>query len=302
VVLASLSFLWWMFVAPHQLGGPVTMAVVKGTSMLPEYQSGDLVVAYKQDSYLEGDNVIYERFGGYVIHKIVDTNPDGSFKTRGVNNKFPDTWTVPKQNVYGKQIFVAPGLGQAIQDTVTNPIAAGLLSLLVAVLVILPTRRTRLYGDAKRLHISKATEKVKFRGHRTILFWALAFIFVSVLGILTALLMSQSQFWPRVAISLAAFIVFGALLLGYSIFLFDGEGLTEPSKSMVILGPLFFRLKTDDVLHFKVIEVNSALELRKLKEQLKTTVLHRVTDKGVHEFYVCGHGENFVHNFRPPAP
>jgi hypothetical protein len=119
---------------------------------------------------------------------------------------------------------------------------------------------------------------------------------------LTVLLISQSQFWPRLAFSLSALVVFGALLLGYSIFLFDGVGLTEPSKAMVILGPEFIRLKPDDVLHFKVVEVNSALELRKLKEQLKTTVLHRVTDKGVHEFYVCGHGENFVHSFRQPAP
>jgi signal peptidase I len=287
-----------MFVAPHQLGGPVTMAVVKGTSMLPVYQSGDLVVAYKQDSYHEGDNVIYERFGGYVIHKIVGTNPDGSFKTRGVNNKYPDTWTVPKQNVYGKQIFVAPGLGKTIQDTVTNPIAAGSLSLLIAVLVILPTRRTRLYGDAKRLNLSKATERVKFRGHRTILFWVLTFVFVAALGILTALLISQSNFWPRVVIALATLILFGALLLGYSIYLFDGVGLKEPAKSMVILGPIFMRLNSDELLHSKVVEVNSALELRKLKDQLKTTVLHRVTEDGINQFYVCGHGENFMYSFQ----
>lgn len=293
--ITFLGFAWWILLAPNQLGGPVTLAVVEGSSMQPLYQSGDLVVAYRESTYGVGDNIIYERFGGFVIHKIVTVNADKSFATKGINNKYPDTWKVPPANILGKQAIVLPGAGAVIQNVLTNPITAGTFSLLVAALVMLPTRRSRLYGDAKQLATHESTEKIRFRGRRTFLFWLLAAIFVVLLGIFSFFIMSNVMFWPRIGISLIGLTVFGALLFAYSLYLFDGVGLQEPVRSLVVLGPTLLKISESQKLIHPIVVVSSAKNLRKVKEKLKTIVIHQVDASGHHNFYVSGHGENYLY-------
>jgi signal peptidase I len=294
LALASIFFGWWLTLAPQQLGGPVAIAVVKGTSMLGSLNSGDLIVAYRSAEYSKGDTVLYERYGGFVIHQIIGNNPDKSFITRGVNNEADDPWTVPKENILGKQLLVLPGFGKTLQAFVTNPMAVGITAVLAAFIIILPTHKTRNFGEAIKLHQFGVVEHVRFRGHRTILFWALTYTSAAVLAVVVVFAMSNAVFWPRIAIAIGVFLLMVFLLAVTAVYLFDGEGLEEPQKSMIILGPTLFRLRPDLKLEAEVQKVETAKELRAIKNELNTNVLHRVSSDGSHEFVVCGHAKNYV--------
>ena len=293
--LAFIFFGWWLTLAPQQLGGPVAIAVVKGTSMLGVLNGGDLIVCYRSAEYQIGDVVLYERYGGYVIHQIVGTNPDGTFVSRGTNNEADDPWTVPKENILGEQLAVLPGFGIALQSYVTNPIAVGITAVLVAFLIIVPTHRSRNYGEAITLHRSGIVEHIRFRGHRTFMFWLLTYLSAAVLAIVVVFAISNAVFWPRIAIAIAVFLMMIFLLALTAVHLFDGVGLPEPQKSMIILGPTLYRLKPHLQLEAQVRIVETAKELRRIKNELNTNVLHRVTGGTSHEFIVCGHGENYVY-------
>ncbi len=271
----------------------MAIAVVKGTSMLGVLNSGDLIVCYRSPEYTVGTNVLYERFGGYVIHQIIGTNPDKSFITRGVNNEADDPWTVPKENILGAQLFVLPGFGITLQDFVTNPMAVGMTGALLAFLIVLPTHKTRNYGEARNLHQLGVVERIRFKGHRTILFWTLTYVSAAALALVVVLAMSNGVFWPKTAIAIGVFLLFIFSIAVTAIYLFDGDGLKEPQKSMVILGPTLFRLPPNLKLEAEMHTVNSAKRLRDIKNELNTNVLHRVSPDGSHEFVVCGHGENY---------
>jgi signal peptidase I len=280
--------------APQQLGGPVAIAVVKGTSMLGDLNSGDLLVAYRSAEYGTGDNILYERYGGYVIHQIVGSNPDKSFITRGTNNEADDPWTVPKENILGTQILVLPGFGKTLQSFVTDPLAVGFTAVLVSFLIILPTHRTRNYGEAIKLHQVGVVEHMRFRGHRTILFWSLTYLSAGVLAVIVVFAISNAVFWPRIALAIGVFLLLVFLIAVTAAYLFDGVGLKEPQKSMIILGPTLYRLRPHLKLEATIHKVDSAKELRVIKNALNTNVMHRVSTDGSHEFVVCGHGENYV--------
>ncbi len=296
VALAFIIFGWWLTLAPQQLGGPVTVAVVTGDSMLGVLEPGDLIVAYRADEYELGQSVLYERFGGYVIHNLVGYQPDGTFISKGVNNQLPDPWRVPKENIMGIMVFSAPGLGYEVQRFLKSPLAVGTTAVITALLVILPMHRSRSCGEAIKLSRQGAVERVRFRGHRTILFWALTGFAVVSLALLFVLVLGNVPFWPKLAIALFFFALLVAALLAAGIYLFDGVGLNEPAKSMVILGPTFHRMHPHLKLEAQVQTVATAKELRNIKNKLGTTVLHRVSSSGNHEFIVCGHAENFIYS------
>lgn len=292
--LAFIIFGWWFTLAPQQLGGPVTIAVVSGNSMVGLLESGDLIVAYRANEYHIGDSVLYERFGGYVVHNLVGVHPDGSFISKGVNNQLPDPWRVPKENIMGNMVFSAPGLGHEVQSFLKSPFSVGTTAVIAALLVIIPMHRTRNYGEAIRLGRTGAVERIRFKGHRTILFWAVTGLAVVSLAMLVVLTLNFVPFWPKIAFALVMFAVLSGAVLAVGMYLFDGVGLAEPQKSMVILGPTFHRLHPHLKLEAKEISVASAKELRVIKNQLDTNVLHRVMSSGEHEFIVCGHAENYV--------
>jgi signal peptidase I len=292
--LAFLFFGWWLTLAPHQLGGPVSIAVVKGNSMVGTLESGDLLIAYRATEYKIGDDVLYERFGGYVIHQLVGLNPDGTYITKGVNNQAIDPWKVPKENILGVKVLIAPGLGKDIQTFLNSPFSVGLTAVLVSLIIIVPMNRTRRYGEARSIDHLKGTERVRFRGHRTLLFWTLTVAAVVVLAMVVVLALANVPFWPRIAIGIGVLVLLSAALVMVGIYLFDGVGLKDPLKSMVILGPTFYRIPAHLKLEAQTHVVASAKELRVIKNELNTVVLHRVSSSGTHEFIICGHAENFI--------
>lgn len=76
---------------------------------------GTLVVAKSATSYGLGDIVTYERGGRSYTHRIVATNPDGSFVTKGDLNSAADALPVTPELIVGRAVWIAPGLGWLFQ-------------------------------------------------------------------------------------------------------------------------------------------------------------------------------------------
>lgn len=128
--VAMLVAVWWL-VAPPGLGGTTSVAVVDGTSMLPRFRHGDLVLVRRPDSYRVGDVVAYRsRFlRRIVLHRIVEIS-GGHYTFKGDNNSWADPERPSKTQLIGKQWIRVPGGGR-VAEQLRRPIVAAALAALV---------------------------------------------------------------------------------------------------------------------------------------------------------------------------
>lgn len=111
---------WLVFLRPTSLGGPADYIVVSGTSMLPTFKPGDLVVVRRARSYHRGDVVTYRvphaqpGAGARVIHRIVGGSPSTGFVTKGDNNGYTDLWRPKRSDVVGRRWVAVPGFGRVL--------------------------------------------------------------------------------------------------------------------------------------------------------------------------------------------
>lgn len=153
VVAAAASA--WFFLAPLQLGGSTSYAVVYGSSMEPHLHRGDLVILRSQPAYQRGQVVGYrsQELHRNVLHRIVGVR-SGHFVFKGDNNAFLDPEQPAPNQLFGHEWIVLPGVG-GLLERLRSPggaaIAAGL-----GVLLILGggsgagVRRRRRPGPARR--------------------------------------------------------------------------------------------------------------------------------------------------------
>ena len=104
-----------LFFAPMMFG--IMPYIVLSGSMEPEIKTGS--VAYinshiKSNEIVVGDIIGFNTEDGQVTHRVVKINSDGSFVTKGDNNKENDEATVPVDKVKGKTIFTIPVLGRIV--------------------------------------------------------------------------------------------------------------------------------------------------------------------------------------------
>jgi signal peptidase I len=116
--LSTLLFLliFWMTLAPTQLGGPVTYAIVDGNSMEPGFHRGDLVLVRAEPVYGAGDAVVYRdpNLGSYVFHRILRMELD-RYILQGDNNSWLDSYHPNREEIAGKLWMHIPKLGRAIE-------------------------------------------------------------------------------------------------------------------------------------------------------------------------------------------
>ncbi len=149
-VLAVLVTGWWVALRPTSLfGGPANFIVVRGTSMLPHFHTGDFVLAEAQPSYHAGEIVVYAVPRGYpgagqdFIHRIVSGSAATGYVIKGDNNPRPDPWIVPAANIRGLEVVHLAGAGDSLL-VLRSPLFAGLLAAILAVtLVLWPPARLR---------------------------------------------------------------------------------------------------------------------------------------------------------------
>jgi signal peptidase I len=103
--------LW--FGLPQGLGGRAGWVLVSGTSMLPRFHTGDLVLVEHQSGYHVGEVVAYRvpqgqvGAGHTVIHRIIGGDGKTGWKLQGDNRTAPDLWYPTNHDVIGaKQLRI----------------------------------------------------------------------------------------------------------------------------------------------------------------------------------------------------
>lgn len=88
------------------------ITIVNGESMLPTYNSGDLVISTKQPDYQVEDIIVYHPKDlpcsrCNVIHRIIQQDENtGGWVTQGDNNPNIDVWRPTNDEILGKVIMV----------------------------------------------------------------------------------------------------------------------------------------------------------------------------------------------------
>jgi signal peptidase len=104
--------LW--FGLPQSLGGRADWVLVSGTSMLPRFHTGDLVLVEHRSSYHVGEVVAYRvpkgqvGAGHIVIHRIVGGNGTKGWTMKGDNRTAPDLWYPTNHDVVGAKSLRIP--------------------------------------------------------------------------------------------------------------------------------------------------------------------------------------------------
>ena len=127
---------WFATLRPQWLGGPAMYLVVRGDSMLPTYQNGDLLMIMKQDGYSVGEAAAYRvpadevGAGRIVVHRVTEIE-DGQYTMQGDNNPAPDPARPERQDMVGTVALQVPGFGAVIATVLSPTVAGGLAAALV---------------------------------------------------------------------------------------------------------------------------------------------------------------------------
>ena len=82
---------------------------------MPTLRVGDVVIAVDHDGteIAPGTVVVYEepRKHDLVTHRVVSTNPDGSYITKGDKSALIDPAPIPAANIEGKAQWIVPFVG-----------------------------------------------------------------------------------------------------------------------------------------------------------------------------------------------
>jgi signal peptidase len=113
VFCALIATCLW-FGLPQSLGGRAEWVMVSGTSMLPRFHTGDLVLVEHRSSYHAGEVVAYRvpagqvGAGHVVIHRIIGGNGAAGWRMKGDNRTAPDLWYPTNHDVIGAKELRIP--------------------------------------------------------------------------------------------------------------------------------------------------------------------------------------------------
>ncbi|HEU5363225.1 MAG TPA: signal peptidase I [Gaiellaceae bacterium] len=127
---AALATAWWAL-APPALDGHAAIAVVDGTSMLPHFRRGDLVLLRQADRYGPGDVVGYRSrlLHRVVLHRIVKVE-NGRYTFKGDNNSWLDPETPARNELIGRLWLRIPRVGAA-GGVIRKPAVGAVLTVLL---------------------------------------------------------------------------------------------------------------------------------------------------------------------------
>ncbi|TFV90185.1 signal peptidase I [Blastococcus sp. CT_GayMR20] len=119
-VIALVLTTVWLF-WPAELGGGTTYVSTHGTSMEPEFTTGDLAVLSPAETYAVGDVVAYysNDLETIVMHRIVSGDADG-FVTQGDNNDWLDEERPTADEILGRLFLRIPQGGEVL-DALRSP-------------------------------------------------------------------------------------------------------------------------------------------------------------------------------------
>lgn len=160
-IATALAFIAFAILVATRIVLPLS---VQGTSMLPAYRPGDLVLALRAGVPAIGDVVAYRDpdTDAILIHRVVDTTPDGRLVLKGDNNDFLDSYHPLPTEVMGTAIFRVPQAGRIVMALRSPPIlAAAGMAILGLNLIASPQRRRRPQALAPgQVHLLPGTAAV----------------------------------------------------------------------------------------------------------------------------------------------
>lgn len=139
---AGILVAWVVLLRPASLGGQATWIVVRGSSMLPTYRTGDLVIVRAGSDYRVGDVVAYRvpageiGAGHVVIHRLTAGDPTAGFVVQGDNNGAPDPWRPRASDVVGRAWITVPGGGRLFSWIHQPAVIGGLAAALVVMVIV----------------------------------------------------------------------------------------------------------------------------------------------------------------------
>lgn len=117
LLLVIVAYFAW----PSQWGGGTTYVVVKGTSMQPNFHTGDIVLARKTSDHEVGDILVYavpQEYNGagkLIMHRLKSITDQGRYVIQGDNRDEPDQFDVGPEDVVGVARIHIPKVGVATQ-------------------------------------------------------------------------------------------------------------------------------------------------------------------------------------------
>ena len=148
---------------PATLGGKATWVSVSGTSMEPNYSTGDLVLAWNDEGWQIGDVILYGIQGstdGLIVHRLVTGNADDGWYAQGDNKPRIDPWLIPDDAIHGREIMHIPHAGSALTWVRSPQVLAIICGLLVFWAVLTGPRYIK-----RRLERVPVTEPAVVDGH-----------------------------------------------------------------------------------------------------------------------------------------
>ncbi len=158
--VAALMLVWAVTLRPQALGGPAMFVAVRGSSMLPAYEHGDLVVVQSAGGYKVGDVVAYRvpegevGEGKVVIHRIVAGDAAAGFTLQGDNNSAPDPWHPRQADMVGIAAFRVSHAGRIVWLVQQPAILAGRASAIVVAVVVARPPRPKSSSRAVRRRLA----------------------------------------------------------------------------------------------------------------------------------------------------
>ena len=310
----SLAFLlvWWFTLGPVGLGGPATFVIVDGSSMLPTYRDGDLVIARERVAYAIGDVIVFAapRQRRYVIHRIAGGDAVTGWTTRGDNNLRDDGWSVPDEAVLGREWLVLPRVGTTVAWTQQHPLVfAAAVGLLVTLSAGLERRRRRPHPDLAAL-LAGATRipgrTVRPAGDVVLLVAAGAAALSAVVSLArlawTGLLGS-----PAGGVAVALLAVAGVVAVAPARRLGRGHGLPEPAASRLVLAGLCWAVEAlPDLAELDHVDHADARALRAVADRGAGRVLRRTEHLGdaglVRDTYLTVDADGVAHRWVAEGP
>ena len=140
--LVALVVVWAFTLRPQAIGGPAVFVAVRGSSMLPTYHDGDLIVVESSARFAVGDVAAYRvpkgqiGAGKVVIHRIVGGDAIDGFTFQGDHNAAPDPWTPKQRDMVGIAAVRVPNVGGLISLVRRPVILAGLAAALMVTLIL----------------------------------------------------------------------------------------------------------------------------------------------------------------------
>ncbi|MEY4743943.1 MAG: hypothetical protein RIR34_1282 [Actinomycetota bacterium] len=291
-VIAGLLIVWWLTLAPAAIGGPMTYAIVRGTSMEPLLHNYDFVLVQKQPSYEVGQDVLYTKYGGMVVHRIRAASAAG-YKTQGINNPNQDSWSVDRSEILGSVVLKIPGFGRYVTGLFTHPLMLGTMAAGFAALTFLPIRKRTITAQLRSfLQNSTPAKRKPSSGLIYLIDAMVALIIISLTGVVV-LAFHNVAFWPRMAMALAGTLVAVVATVWFGIAVVNGLGMQEPKKSLFVLGSNMREISPDTEIFGPTTRAESAVQLREFAEVSRLPILHWHNAKdNIHSFIVVAEGGN----------